>query len=566
ATPAPCYQFVSWTDTSGHVLSTTNCYMFTVANSQSLVANFSPITYTITASNSPAGGGTTTGAGIYSCGSNVTVCTTPNYCYTFVNWTDQNSNVVSTSACYSFTPTTDVTLVASFFSSGSLGAATLTNLWSFTGGIDGANPVLASLVQGADTCFYGTAAYGGVNGFGTVFRITPAGALTSLWSFANGTDGANPYAGLVQASDGSFYGTTSGSGSGPGANGTVFRITSSGSLMTLWLFSGGSDGAAPYGGLIQGIDGNLYGTTSAGGANANGTVYRITTSGTFTTLWPFSGASDGATPYGGLVQGVDGNLYGTTTGGGASGNGTVYRISPSGNLTNLWSFTGGPDGGNPSAGLAWGIDGNLYGTTAGGGANGNGTAFRITPTGALTNLCEFQGCLDGAGPYAALVQGSDGNFYGTTYGSGSGPSAYGTVFRVDTNGTLTTLSSFSSGLDGANPYAGLVQGVDGNFYGTTLGSGSGSSPNGNVFRLWVPLTPPANQINKIAAQSGNLILTIPSVAGETYQLQFTTDLTIGIWSNVPGVSVNNSIGGPLSLTNFGGAVGPQGFYRFAITP
>jgi uncharacterized repeat protein (TIGR03803 family) len=232
----------------------------------------------------------------------------------------------------------------------------------------------------------------------------------------------------------------------------------------------------------------------------------------------------------------------------------------------LWSFTGGLDGGNPYAGLVWGIDGNLYGTTAAGGASTNGTVFRITPTGTLTNLCQFQGCLDGAAPYAALVQGSDGNFYGTTYGSGAGPSAYGTVFRITPTGTLTTLASFRNGPDGANPYAGLVQGVDGNFYGMTLGSGSGSSPNGTVFQLAVPLAPPANQVNQLRMQGANLIFTIPSVAGETYQLQFTPALTLSNWVAVPGVSISNSIGGPLSLTNFGGALGPQGFYRFAITP
>jgi len=566
ATANNCYGFNNWS-VGGVVVSTSATYAFTVLTNVDLVANFSALgPYTITTSNSPAAGGTTSGAGTYNCGSNVTVWATPGSCYHFVNWTDQNSNVVSTSTCYSFTPTVSETLVANFAANGSLGAATVTNLWSFTRGVDGANPALANLIQATDTCFYGTAGYGGANGHGTVFRITPAGALTGLWSFANGTDGAYPFAPLLQASDGNFYGTTAGSGSGSSAYGTVFRITPQGTLTTLWPFTDGSDGATPYGGLMQGADGNLYGTTSAGGADGHGSVYRITTSGTLTTLWPFTGGSDGATPYGGLVQGADGNLYGTTTAGGTSGDGTVYRITPSGTLTNLWSFTGGADGANPNAGLAWGTDGNLYGTTAAGGANGDGTVFRITPTGTLSNLCAFQGCLDGADPYAPLVQGSDGNFYGTTYGSGSGPSAHGTVFRITPSGTLTILASFTNGADGANPYAGLVQGVDGSFYGTTLGSGSGPSGNGNVFRLSVTLVPPANQINKVAVQSGNLILTIPSVAGETYQLQYTGSLTLSNWANIAGASLTNSIGGPLCLTNFGGASQSQRFYRFAITP
>ncbi|HVM61714.1 MAG TPA: choice-of-anchor tandem repeat GloVer-containing protein [Verrucomicrobiae bacterium] len=566
ATPNSCSLFLNWT-LNGSVVSTSACYSFTVAGNQTLVANFSVYSYTITTSNSLAGSGTITGGGTYPCGSNVTLCATPNSCYSFVNWTDQNSNVVSTSTCYSFMPTTNLAMVANFVVNGSLGGnATLTNLWSFTGGVDGANPVSASLIQATDTCFYGTTGYGGANGFGTVFRITPAGVLTSLWSFANGTDGASPFAPLVQASDGNFYGTTSGSGSGSSANGTVFVITPSGALTTLWSFSGGSDGSIPFGGLLQGADGNLYGTTSAGGANGNGAVYRVTTSGTLTTLWSFSGGSDGAAPFGGLVQGADGNLYGTTSAGGANADGTVYRITPGGNLTNLWSFTGGTDGANPNAGLVWGTDGNLYGTTVAGGASGNGAVFRITPTGTLTNLGAFQGCLDGATPYTPLVQGSDGNFYGTTYGSGSGPSAYGTVFRITPTGALTSLWSFAGNSDGANPYAGLVQGVDGSFYGTTLGSGSGPSHIGNVFRLSVPLAPPANQVSRIQAAAGNLIFTIPSVAGETYQLQYTGSLTLSNWANIDGVSLTNSIGGRLSLTNFGGALQPQGFYRFAITP
>jgi uncharacterized repeat protein (TIGR03803 family) len=237
-------------------------------------------------------------------------------------------------------------------------------------------------------------------------------------------------------------------------------------------------------------------------------------------------------------------------------------------LTTLWIFANGVDGANSYAQLVQGLDGNFYGTTSGSGSgpSGNGTVFRITSSGSLTTLWSFIGCSDGGYPMAGLVQGSDGNFYGTTDGLGFGPSAYGTVFRVTPGGTLTTLWSFTNGVDGASSYAALVQGLDGNFYGTTDGSGFGPSPNGGVFKLCVPLNPPANRISAIQVGYSNVVLTLPSVAGETYQLQFSSSMTPTNWTNVDGASITNSIGGPLSLTNFGGALQPQGFYRFGITP
>jgi uncharacterized repeat protein (TIGR03803 family) len=562
--PSPCYNFVNWTDQNSNAVSTSACYTFVPNSNSNLVANFIPSTYTITTTSSPADGGSTSGGGTV-CGS-VTVCASPSPCYNFVNWTYRNNNVVSTSACYSFTAASNETLVANFapFSYGGSTSGSLTNLHSFTGGSDGANSG-AGLVQGSDGNFYGTTGSGsGASAYGTLFRIGTNGALMTLWSFTNGVDGASPGAGLVQGSDGSFYGTTYGSGSGASAYGTVFRISPSGSLTTLWSFTNGLDGANSYATLIQGSDGNFYGTTtgSGSGPSGNGTVFRITPNGSLTNLHSFTGGSDGANPYAMLVQGTDGNFYGTTYSGGTNDCqcGTVFRISPSGSLTTLWSFTNGLDGANSYGRLAQGGDGNFYGTTSGGGPTGYGTVFRISPTGNLTNLWAFTGCFDGASPYAGLVQGSDGNFYGTT--SGGGPSGYGTAFRISPDGGLTALHSFG-GSDGANPYAALVQGSDGSFYGTTYAGGNGY---GTVFQLLVPLNPPANQISAIQLAGGNVIVTIPSVAGETYQLQYCDSLTLSNWSNVGGASMTNSIGGWLSLTNFGGASSPQGFYRFDITP
>jgi uncharacterized repeat protein (TIGR03803 family) len=448
-------------------------------------------------------------------------------------------------------------------------AQTETNLHIFVSSpSDGAFPV-AALVQGSDSNFYGTTYEGGANvcSCGTVFQISPSGAYTALYSFGGyPTDGGNPQAGLVRGNDGNFYGTTQVGGTN-GA-GTVFRISPGGVYTNLYSFVGSpTDGADPNG-LVQGSDGNFYGTTVSGGTNNAGTVFRISPGGAYTNLYSFAGSPNGSAPVAGLVQGSDGNLYGTTASGGTNGFGTVFRISPGGAYTNLYSFSGYPtDGGNPQAGLVQGSDGNFYGTTQVGGANNAGAVFRISPAGTCTNLYSFSGYpTDGGNPQAGLVQGSDGNFYGTTYEGGA--NGAGTVFRISLSGSYSNLYSFSGyPTDGENPDAGLVQGSDGNFYGTTYNGGTNNA--GTVFKLTVPLTPPPYPINQITSAriaTTNIIFTIPSIASETYQLQYRNSLTSGSWSNVAGVAVTNSIGSVLTLTNFAGASQPQGFYRFDITP
>ena len=441
--------------------------------------------------------------------------------------------------------------------SGAAMGQTLTNLSSFTGSGEGSFPY-APLIQSSDGNFYGTTVSGGASNNGTVFRISPGGNLTNLWSFTGGNDGSLPLAALVQGLDGNFYGTASSGGASN--NGTVFRISPTGSLTNLWSFTGGSDGSVPFAALVQGLDGNFYGTASSGGASNNGTVFRISPAGSLTNLWSFTGGDDGVNPMAGLVRGSDGNFYGTTAGSQGFGFGTVFRISPTGSLTNLWSFTGNNDGGAPDGTLVQGSDGNFYGTTSTGGTGLGGTVFRIGPNGGLTNLWSFSVDSGGSGPNGALVLGSDGNFYGTTT---AGSAGNGTVFRISPGGSFTNLWSFSGGNDGAIPYAGLVQGSDGNFYGTTTQGGAG---NGAVFRLMVTLSPPANQISIVHVAGTNIVITLPSVAGETYQLQRRDSLATGSWSNVVGAFVTNSLGGPLTLTNFGGALPPHQFYRFDITP
>jgi len=347
----------------------------------------------------------------------------------------------------------------------------------------------AALVQGTNGNFYGTTTYGGANGNnGTVFQVTPAGVLTTLVSFG-GTNGSCPHAGLLPGSDGNFYGTTYGGG-GSG-NGTVFQMTPAGALTTLVSFNG-TNGSYPVAGLVQGSDGNFYGTTILGGASNRGTVFQMTPAGALTTLFSFSG-NNGSSPFAALVQGTNGNFYGTTAGGdgywiGATAGytfGTVFETTPAGGLTTLLVFTGanGVNGVIPEAGLVLGTNGFFYGTTAYGGSvslNGGygfGTVFKMTPAGGLTRLVSFNGT-NGSYPCAGLVQGSDGNFYGTTDGGGLGGG--GTVFQMTPAGVLTTLVSFN-GADGDSPQAPLVQGSDGNLYGTT--EYGGANGLGTVFQV-----------------------------------------------------------------------------------
>jgi uncharacterized repeat protein (TIGR03803 family) len=222
------------------------------------------------------------------------------------------------------------------------------------------------------------------------------------------------------------------------------------------------------------------------------------------------------------------------------------------------------DGLYPWAGLVQGSDGSFYGTTTEGGTNNDGTVFKITSQGTLTTLYQF-GSLptDGHTPIGGLVQGSDGNFYGTTSGGGTN-SGVGTVFRISSAGTLTTLYQFGASDNGADSYAGLVQGSDGNFYGTTELGGTNNTYGGTVFQLIVPLNPPANQISAVQIATPNIVFNIPSIAYETYQLQFSSSMSPTNWVNEGG-SIT-SIGSLLTVTNFGGASQPQGFYRFDITP
>jgi uncharacterized repeat protein (TIGR03803 family) len=313
-------------------------------------------------------------------------------------------------------------------------------------------------------------------------------SLTTLVSF-NGNNGKWPQAALTLGNDGNFYSPTYSGGNTdsthPSGMGTVFRLTTKGTLTTLVDFNS-NNGSGPIA-LTLGKDGNLYGTTEQDGSGL-GTVFKVTTNGTLTTIVVFNG-NNGANPGAGLTLGNDGNFYGTTGNGGSSGYGTLFKVTTNGALTTLVNFNW-YNGAGPQAALTLGKDGNFYGTTYGGGNTdstypyGMGTIFKVTTNGTLTTLVAFNGN-NGARPTAALTLGNDDNFYGTIGSGGSttnflNPFGMGTVFKVRTNGALTTLIAFTS-TTGAGPTAALTLGNDGNFYGTT-GNG-GSSGFGTVFQV-----------------------------------------------------------------------------------
>ncbi len=379
----------------------------------------------------------------------------------------------------------------------------------------------------------------GGNYGGVVYTIDASGGMRTLYNFctlANCADGEAPYAGLTKAGVGRFYGTTGYGGlssncpnqSGFGC-GTVFEITQAGKLTTLYNFcsqANCSDGDLPQAGLVEAHNGKFYGTTNGGGlpspdGSQGGTVFSITSAGGLTTLYRFctvvsaSSCADGEAPNATLVQGANGNFYGTTALGGAHTAGTVFEISPTGTLVTLHSFCSQinsaghcADGESPSGGLILGANGKLYGTTTFGGRTGHGAIFEITPGVGIRTLysfCSKAKCADGSTPEAALLYASDGNLYGTTYQGGAGSSCTqngktisagcGTIFEITPAGTLTTLYSFCSQTDcsdGKYPYGKLVEASSGLLYGTTSAGGdfTGNQQGwGTIFNLSVGLTP-----------------------------------------------------------------------------
>ena len=433
----------------------------------------------------------------------------------------------------------------------------LTTLYSFTGTNDGGTP--NALVVGSNGVLYGTTQLGGAFQRGSVFSINTNLSVTAPLASFTGAEGSFPRAGLVQAIDGQFYGTAS---SGTNSTGNVFRMTSNGTLSSLYSFTGDIDGANPFAPLVQANDGNLYGFTTTAGSNGYGNVFRINPNGAFAPLYSFTNGSDGSAPTAGLIQASDGNLYGVTPSGGSAKKGNIFRLAADGRPVNLYSFSGGQDGYQPNA-LAQGSDGNFYGTTAHstiGPFQFYGTIFRITATGQLGTLYTLNSG-DGHYPAAGLLQASDGNFYGTTFNGGAFGSGLGngTVFRIAPNGAFATLASFDGFNGGLNPAAALVQGPDGNLYGTTSAGGWGG--RGTVFRLSYTsapqiITQPANQTVSL----GGFATFSVTVAGANplyYQWQRNG-------SNVSdGINISGATQRILSLTNL--TVANAGTYSVIIS-
>ena len=363
-------------------------------------------------------------------------------------------------------------------------------LYRFTGGADGGKPSWG-LVRDREGNLYGTTNIGGLQGGGTVFKLDSHGHESVLCHF--GTFGFLGFgagaSGLIRDRAGDLYFTTTFEDAYP--HGTVSKVDLKGNRTVLYAFAGLADGALPNGGVVMDGAGNLYGTTYYFYDNGGGLVFKLDPSGTETVLHVFGigTTNDGAFPYAGVTLDKAGNMYGTTTtGGDYVPDGTVYKVSPKGVERVLYRFGFVPDGQIPYGGVIRDDDGNLYGTTtyggAGGGIGGYGTVFKIDRKGKKTTLYSFTGIPDGVFPYSALVRDEEGNLYGTTFYGGK--YGVGTVFKIDRRGHETVLHSFSGGKDGQYPYSGsLILDDEGYLYGTALEGGIANGENGfgTVFRI-----------------------------------------------------------------------------------
>jgi uncharacterized repeat protein (TIGR03803 family) len=362
-------------------------------------------------------------------------------------------------------------------------AQTFTVLYTFNGGNFGAFPE-GSLLRDHQGNLYGVTLNGGTGGYGNgiVFKVDSNGVETVLHNFAGTPDGEYPTAGLVHDTSGHLYGITENGGSNN--VGALYELNLQGKERVLHSFgSSSSDGVFPVAPLVRDSAGNLYGTAQSGGSSQAGMVYKINSAGVETVLHSFSqSTTDGNDPVGGLTLDSAGNIYGTTFGGGAHSQGTVFKIDTLGKESLLYSFGQiSGDGSGPEATLILDSSGNLYGTTNGGGSAGMGTAFKLDSTGKETILHSFTGGNDGANPSAGLEFDSAGNLYGvTTFG---GSANFGVLYEIDTTGKETILHTFSGLSDGGNPQASLIRDAAGNLYGTASGGARNGAFYGTLFEF-----------------------------------------------------------------------------------
>ncbi len=413
------------------------------------------------------------------------------------------------------------------------------------------------MIQTTTGDLYASSGAGGSNNVGTILRFSAASGLSTLVHFGNG-NGDYPQGGLIEGADGNFYGTTyQNAGS---ANGAIFRMTPDGGFTNLHHFDcSKGEGSGPICRLMQAPSGELYGTTFYGGAsgcsgNSAGTVFKMTTNGEFSTVVSFN-RTNGANPQCGLILGNDGAFYGSTIGGGGTsgdGDGTIFRLTPNGQLTTLHTFDYTVAGSCPSGNLLQASDGNFYGTTEYGIETDFGTIFKMTPGGDLTTLISFNGT-NGDYPHGDLIQADDGWIYGRTIGGGRFDG--GTIFKLSTNGTFTTILDFDD-TNGLGPWPALVLGRDGNLYGATFGGGAGAG--GVAFRF---VRPP--RITGIQCTNNMAALTWMSYPGESYQVEWGTNLETPRWTafqnRIIATGSNNASSFPLEDRS-------RAFYRIGLLP
>ena len=459
-----------------------------------------------------------------------------------------------------------VCLLLGFCIAGALttSAQTVTTLVNFTDPFSGggAGGPKSAPVQGIDGNFYGATGYGGSADQGTTYTMTPAGSLTILYDSSENTV-AQPFANLLLTAGGNFY-STSFEG-GPVGSGTFFEMAPNGSVTIFYEFCSLTnclDGANPVGGLVLAPGGNFYGATASGGTSFEmnfcgdgcGTIFKMTPTGSLTTVYNFCSqpnCTDGAFPFGNLVQDADGNFYGTTIDGGTNNQGVVFKVTAAGKLTTLYSFCSKAnctDGAFPFAGLVQAANGNFYGTTELGGSSNQGTIFQITPAGKLATLhsfCSKPNCADGKQPQSALIQATDGNLYGTTFRGGA--TNGGTLFEITPAGKLTTLYNFCSQShcsDGVQPLAALAQATNGILYGSTFAGGPSA---GTIFSLsngmapFAQTVPPFGKVGDEITIIGNNLTGTSAVKFNGTSAAFTVVSDTEITATVPSGAASGTV-------------------------
>jgi uncharacterized repeat protein (TIGR03803 family) len=441
------------TDTTFSVIRNFNCGTDGCNPAGSLIVGSDGLLYGMASSSGAHGGGT-----IFKISTTGTTFTVLRSLTPITDGSSPNGSLIkgSDGNYYGFTNTSGPNLYGTIFKIS--GTGTFTLLTKLNGDAIGNNPN-ESLVQGKDYAYYGTANTGGIYDYGAIFKLCGT-TYTVIHSFNVNVDGANPQGSLIQASDGNFYGTTT-VGGPSGGFGTVFKITSTGTLTTLHKFTGNPDGATPKGSLIQGTDGYLYGMTSSGGINGQGVIFKIATTGgtTFKVLRQLVYSVDGGNPQGSLIKGLDSNFYGVTYAGAAKGAGSIFKISPNGVIfTVLRTLTGTTDGSNLSGDLYLGKDSLFYGTASNGGTLGGGTVFRINSTGTVFKVLKYfnSAVTDSNGNYPKgnLIQASDGNFYGMT--STDGKNKSGVIFRISPTSVYAVIRHLNLIADGGTPLGSFI--------------------------------------------------------------------------------------------------------------